>query len=114
MSDEKPDLTTTEVRQGNSRKTNLRVLTISIIVVAIGLAIAIWYNVAVSPETDGAPEAGETISDTPPAGGAANPGLENLPTPAPVDETQVEPTLPDTAPVLPAPEPGAPPAPTGQ
>lgn len=83
MNNSKPDLTTTEVRQGNNRKMNLRVLVISIVVVAIGFAVAIWYNAAVSPETATTTQGGETLDQTTPAE-----SLENLPTPAPVTPGQ--------------------------
>lgn len=83
MNDSKPDLTTTEMRQGNSRKMNLRVLIISGVVVAIGLALAIWYNSAVSPDTATTTQGGETLDQTTPAE-----NLENLPTPAPVAPAQ--------------------------
>lgn len=113
MSDEKPDLTTTEVRQANRRKMNLRVLTVSIIVVAVGLALAVWYNTAVSPETDVAPQAGDTLEDVAPEDGAPEPALENLP--APVDpEPEPVPMQPmqDMAPPAPeAPADAAPDAP---
>jgi hypothetical protein len=79
MNDSKPDLTKTEMRQANSRRMNLRVLTISIVIVVIGLAIAIWYNNAVTPGTETTTGGGETLEQTSP-----EESLENLPTPAPV------------------------------
>lgn len=79
MNDPKPDLTTTEMRQGNSRMMNMRVLVIGVIVVAIGFALAIWYNSSVTPDTETTTQGGETLEQTTP-----EESLENLPTPAPV------------------------------
>lgn len=79
MNDSKPDLTTTEVRQANNRRMNLRVLVIGIILVAIGFALAMWYNASVTPETETTLQGGETLDQETPAE-----SLESLPTPAPV------------------------------
>lgn len=79
MNDPEPHLTKTEMRQGNSRMMNMRVLVIGIIVVAIGFALAIWYNASVSPDTATTTQGGETLEQTTP-----EESLENLPTPAPV------------------------------
>ena len=92
MRDDKPDLTTTEVRQANSRKTNLRVLTISMIVVVIGLALAVWYNQSVSPETATATGGGETIEDQAPADGTAAPTIDEAPQPMPVRPEETRPS----------------------
>ncbi|WP_127145309.1 hypothetical protein [Pelagibacterium montanilacus] len=82
MTDDKPDLTKTEVRQGNSRKMNLRVLIIGIVLVAIGFAVALWYNSAVTPETETTIESGETLDETAPAGSpASNPDDAAVPVP---------------------------------
>ena len=90
MTDERPELTTTEMRQGNNRKMNLRALVIGLIIVVIGFILAMVYNQAVTPDTATTTDGGETIEQTTPAE-----SLENLPTPAPVN----------TAPAAPAPAP---------
>lgn len=83
MTDPKPDLTNTEMRQGNSRKMNLRALVFGLIIVVIGFALAIWYNSAVTPDTPETLGGGETLEQTTPAE-----SLEELPTPAPVTPSQ--------------------------
>ncbi|WP_196257974.1 hypothetical protein [Pelagibacterium limicola] len=83
MNDSKPDLTTTEMRQGNRRRMNLRVLVIGIALVVIGFALALWYNTAMSPGTVTTTGAGETLEETMPGE-----TLEELPTPAPVSPGQ--------------------------
>jgi len=110
--DDKPDLTTTEVRQANSRKTNLRVLTISMIVVVIGLALAVWYNQSVSPETATTTGGGETIEDQAPADGTAAPTIDEAPQPMPVtpEETAPEPVAPEATEPTVTPEPAEEPA----
>ncbi len=81
MTDEKPDLTKTEMRQGNSRKMNLRVLIIGIAVLVVGFALALWYNEAVTPDTETTTQGGETLEESTP-----QESLENLPTPAPIGD----------------------------
>ena len=79
MNDPDPHLTKTEMRQGNSRMMNMRVLVIGTIIVVIGFALALWYNMSVSPDTATTTQGGETLEQMTPEG-----SLENLPTPAPV------------------------------
>lgn len=79
MNDPDPHLTKTEMRQGNSRMMNMRVLVIGTIIVVIGFAVAIWYNMSVSPDTETTTQGGETLEQTTP-----EESLEELPTPAPV------------------------------
>lgn len=98
MNNSKPDLTTTEVRQGNNRKMNLRVLIIGIVVVAIGFAVAIWYNASVTPDTDTTVGGGTTLEDAPAPDSAPASNLENLPTPAPVEQTA--PAAPDAEAII--------------
>lgn len=86
MTDERPELNTTEMRQGNNRKMNLRALIIGLIIVVIGFIIAMIYNQAVSPDTTTTTDGGEHIEQTTPAE-----QLENLPTPAPVNPEPVAP-----------------------
>lgn len=98
MSDPKPELNTTEMRQANSRRTNLRVLIVGIVVVAIGFALAMWYNATTRPETETTIGAGETLEDLPPPDGGPEVTIEDAPTPAPIEPAPVTP-----APVEPAP-----------
>lgn len=79
MNDPDPHLTKTEMRQGNSRMMNMRVLVIGTIIVVIGFALALWYNMSVSPDTATTTQGGETLEQTTP-----EESLEELPTPAPV------------------------------
>lgn len=81
MNDQKPDLTTTEVRQANGRRMNLRVLIVGLVVVIIGFVLIVWFNSAVSPETETTTQPGETLEDITPVEPGDN--LENLPTPVP-------------------------------
>ncbi|GGA44799.1 hypothetical protein [Pelagibacterium lentulum] len=99
---EKPDLTKTEMRQANSRRMNLRVLIIGVVVVVIGFALAIWYNTTVTPETETTTPAGETLEDVAPGVPETDADIENGALPVPTDDAVVE---------GPAPEPVEEPAP---
>ena len=104
MTDDKPDLTTTEVRQGNSRKTNLRVLVFGIIGVVIAFALAVWYFGATQDDTDTTIGGGTTLEDVPALDGSPDVNLDDsaMPVPAeepdPVPQTPADIDTPDTAP----------------
>lgn len=94
MSDSKPDLTTTEVRQGNSRKTNLRVLIISLVAIAIAFALAVWFFQSTYEDTDTTIGSGTTLDEVPPADGSPNVDLDDAPMPVPAEEPAPVPAEP--------------------
>ncbi|MCD7060349.1 hypothetical protein [Pelagibacterium xiamenense] len=113
MAEEKPDLSTTEVRQGNRRKMNLRALIFGMLALAIGFALAIWWNEATYDGTPTTTDGGETVQQE---------GAENEQAPLPVPETEEnlvpsadEPPLVEEEPTAPQEDPtDAVPAPAGQ
>lgn len=86
MSDEKPELTTTEVRQGNSRKMNFRVLTIGLVAIVIIFAVVMWFSTATQDETATGVDAGASIEET----GPADESMDATPLPTPDEENLVQ------------------------
>lgn len=64
------------MRQGDSHKTNLRVLIIALAIVIVGFALAVW----IKAQTDGAAAQGQA------APANASPALDDAPSPVPQDE----------------------------
>ncbi len=64
MTDDKPDLTTTEVRQGNSRKMNTRALVFGMVILVILFAAVYFFSTATYDDTDTTTGAGTTIEET--------------------------------------------------
>ena len=91
MSDEKPDLTKTEARQGNSRLMNSRVLIYGLVAIVVLFVAVYWFSTATYDETATTTDGGATLEDVPVAGGDVDSNLEGLPTPAPTDEAVTEP-----------------------
>lgn len=94
MTDNRPDLNTTEVRQGNSKKTNARALVFGLIAVAIVFAIAIWYFTVNQQDTATTTGGGTTLEDVSPAPDEVGSDLDDLSTPAPVIEPEPTPAAP--------------------
>lgn len=81
MSDDKPDLTETEARQGDKHRTNLRVLVISVAILVVAFILAYWYNAAVTPTEDQASVPGAPTEESAPATGEdANEATQPMPT----------------------------------
>lgn len=99
MTDDKPDLTKTEVRQGNSRKMNSRALIFGLAALIILFALFIWFSAATYNETPTTTGGGTTIEETPAAEETIEGDLDALPTPAPVEEPAAEEPVEDAAPV---------------
>lgn len=83
MAQDKPELTTTEMRQGNSRKMNMRVLVFGGILAAIGLALVIWFFSATYQDTPATIGGGTAVEDIEPATDEPDSNLENAPMPVP-------------------------------
>ena len=83
MADDKTHMTTTEMRQGNSRTMNLRVLVTGLIILAVGFALVLWFSVATHDDTAATIGAGTTIDEMPSEDGAPDSVLENAPMPVP-------------------------------
>lgn len=83
MTEDKSHMTTTEMRQGNSRKMNLRVLVTGLVVVAVCFALVFWFSVASHDDTATTIGGGTTIEDIPSSDGAPDTTLENAPMPVP-------------------------------
>ncbi|MEQ8446094.1 MAG: hypothetical protein RIB57_09425 [Pelagibacterium sp.] len=104
MTDDKPDLTKTEARQGNSRMMNSRVLIYGLVAVVVLLAAVYWFSTTTYDETATTTDGGATLEDVPAADYEMTTELDALPTPAPTEEavtepeTPVEVTPPETAP----------------
>ncbi|WP_404402644.1 hypothetical protein [Pelagibacterium halotolerans] len=84
MADKEPHLTTTQVRQGDRRLMNLRVLILSMVVLAIGFALGVWWSSATYDET-------ATTTDTGQAAEAGVPETEQAPLPVPEGQEEVVP-----------------------
>ena len=97
MTDEKPELTKTEVRQGNSRKMNSRVLIFGIVAIVVLFAAVYWFSTATYDETATTTDGGATLEDVPAADDDVEGDLDALPTPVPADEAVTEPETPATA-----------------
>lgn len=89
MTNPDPHLNTTEVRQGNKRKMNARVLIFGLIAAVIVLGLAIWFFQSTYDDTETTTGGGATLED---AGTiddpAADEALDALPTPAPTVTTE--------------------------
>jgi len=88
MSDDKPDLTKTEMRQGDSRQMNTRALVYGLVALIIVFALAIWFSTATYDETPTTVGGGATVDDVQAEGEGVGSDLEALPTPAPVEEPE--------------------------
>lgn len=64
MADERPELTKTEMRQGNSRKMNTRVLIFGLIALIILFALVIWFSMATYDATSTTTGGGMAIEET--------------------------------------------------
>ncbi|RDE09070.1 hypothetical protein [Pelagibacterium lacus] len=108
MTDPDPHLNKTEMRQGNSRKENSRALIYGLIAIVILFALAIWYFTANSDQTATTTDGGATIENSDAVESPAEDALDELPTPAPVPETETAPPVVDVPAVeAPAAEPPA-------
>lgn len=91
MTDDRPDLTKSEVRQGNSRKMNSRALIFGLIGLVILFALVYWFSTATYDETATTTGGGTTLEDAPAAGGDVGDDVEDLPTPTPDEPAAAEP-----------------------
>lgn len=91
MSDEKPDLTKTEARQGNSRLMNSRALIYGLVAIVVLFAAVYWFSTATYDETATTTDGGATLEDLPAADDEVATDLDALPTPAPTGEAVTEP-----------------------
>src|SRR5690606_32130737 len=99
MTDNRPNLTKTEMRQGDSRKMNSRVLVFGLVALIIVFALAIWFSMATYDDTPTTVGGGTTLDDVPATGEEVGDDLETLPTPVPEEEPEAAAPVEDAAPV---------------
>lgn len=119
MTNDKHDLNTTEMRQGNSRMMNSRALVWGTIAVVIALGLVLWFSFATYDDTDTTVGGGLTLDDVQTQDDAVGDDAQPAPTPQEEAAEAVETPAPAATPTPaqgPAPEqaqPGAVEAPAG-
>lgn len=89
MPDEKPVLTETEVRQGNSRMLNFRALIFGLILIVIAFAAIMWFMSATYDETATTVDGGTRLEDVQQAPAPEEGDLDETPLPTMPEETLV-------------------------